>query len=538
MPVLTLLECSSIQSYIFASNRLKEAIGGSYLVRWTLEELLPTTLTEFIGTENVVTAWRNATGLTTLTPTGKLSEILYIGGGNAAVLFENQLQARDYVKYFSSRLLGHAPGLRLLAVHSEIKEGLSRTLKTALGKIAELKEQGLLFKWETDLVANELDLPAILPFQPGSLPITKNCATTGQAAALRLPSPESGRDDSEFVSAGAAARRAAAEPANTQAQNILDQVGLSGFAFTDQLDQLGGREGESHLAVVHIDGNAIGERLKAILRKYEHKPDDQVAQALRQFSKTIEEAANQAQNRLILTLGQALQKPLTQDLYLHPVKGESQKRHFPLRLLVSGGDDLTFVCDGRIGLALTAHYLRYFNSWPDPQSEKFTACAGVVIAHSHFPLARAYYLSEELCRRAKMQARDDQNKSSWLDFQILFSGLTDRLSELRTGSRAGLFWRPYRVTGESEVATRQDWEYFERQVRNLQTNWPRSQVKDLRDALTAGPSATRRFLAQARLRQRSLSEVPGAGSANKDGWHNDQTPFFDPVEALDFYLTV
>ena len=41
---------------------------------------------------------------------------------------------------------------------------------------------------------------------------------------------------------------------------------------------------------------------------------------------------------------------------------------FPLRPIVFGGDDLTFVCHGRIGLALAARYLQYFEAARAPKA--------------------------------------------------------------------------------------------------------------------------------------------------------------------------
>ena len=89
-------------------------------------------------------------------------------------------------------------------------------------------------------------------------------------------------------------------------------------------------------------------------------------------------------------------------------------RFFPVRPLIFGGDDLTLVCDGRLGLALAAVYLKAFHThttsefsrldFPD-RDKKISdelkkpayACAGVAIVKTHYPFARAYKLSSALC---------------------------------------------------------------------------------------------------------------------------------------------
>ncbi len=146
-----------------------------------------------------------------------------------------------------------------------------------------------------------------------------------------------------------------------------------------------------------------------------------------------------------------------------------------------------------------------------------------------------------MCRRAKQKARKEnyETNSSWLDFQILFSGLNGSLTNLREFE--GLYWRPYRVTGNLDDAA--SWTYFEKQLLHFKENWPRSQVKGLADALSIDAAsksnvklATRQFLSQAKLRENQLYNLPTV--LLSDGWSNQATPLFDPIEAADFYLEV
>jgi hypothetical protein len=99
--------------------------------------------------------------------------------------------------------------------------------------------------------------------------------------------------------------------------------------------------------------------------------------------------------------------------------------------LVYGGDDVTFVCDGRLGLALAALYLEKFEQHTASDDEQFFACAGVSIAKAHYPFARSYSLSNELCKSAKQLVRSNDQSASAIDWHLAASGLLGSLKEIR-----------------------------------------------------------------------------------------------------------
>lgn len=543
MAYVTLLECGSIQNYVFASNRLREAIGGSYLIKAAFEieddlategksnALLLKALRASVSPARLVKDWKKQSGLTMqlknreTTEEGPLAEVLYVGGGNAALLFANAELARTMVRHLSSDLLATAPGLILLVGHAEWRseQPLADVIEEAYDELHKLKDN------------------YYLAGRQNSLPVTRSCATTGQAATICYPSSELNQAEPDYLSASAAARRAAADRADNEANRWLHkQAGGKLYDFPTDLENLGGREGADHIAVVHIDGNGVGARLLGCLKKYKGQGEDTATQALvaelRQFSLSISQAAQAAQDELLQNLIASVPDYLEKELDLKPLSSSSEARYLPLRLLIAGGDDLTFVCEGRLGMTLAVQYLRTFSNKRDAFGKPLSACAGVVIARNHFPLARAYKLSEELCRNAKIKAREEaehQIETSWLDFQVLFSGLTGvNLASLR--QPAGVFWRPYRVAG----ATVDDysWSIFEEQLYHLKNNWSRSQVKGLQEALLSGESRTATWLNQAKLRGREL--LPLADRSLVSGWFNKKTPYFDPIECLDFYLEV
>ena len=75
-----------------------------------------------------------------------------------------------------------------------------------------------------------------------------------------------------------------------------------------------------------------------------------------------------------------------------------------------------------------------------------------------------------------------------------------------------------------------------------QSSGPRSRAKNLLQVLAQGPIETERFIEGTHWRGTILPDVSGVDeNAKKTGWTGGEepkrtTPYFDPLEALDFYL--
>ena len=84
-----------------------------------------------------------------------------------------------------------------------------------------------------------------------------------------------------------------------------------------------------------------------------------------------------------------------------PVPLDGGEERLPFRPIVFGGDDVTFVCEGRLGLPLAAHYLTRLASEILPDGDPLYARAGIAIVKTHYPFARAYELAGRLGDSAK-----------------------------------------------------------------------------------------------------------------------------------------
>jgi hypothetical protein len=219
-----------------------------------------------------------------------------------------------------------------------------------------------------------------------------------------------------------------------------------------------------------------------------------------------------------------------------PIQGDK----LPFRPIVFGGDDLTFVCDGRLGLTLAARYLQEFEEETRKVGLKHLhACAGVAVVKVHYPFARAYQLSEALAGSAKRYVRDNPpDDFSALDWHFAAGGLLGSLDEIRTReyqvSEGMLTMRPLRL--QEQRPEWRTWPRFVHVVEEFTENWAdrRNKVIALRGALREGIAAVRRFLTAYGEKLPTLDE--SVGSLQETGWSGHICGYFDAIEALDFYV--
>lgn len=536
------IDTSGIQSYIFGSNRLREQVGASYLVAqatttWVREALpQPNNLRASSATtlELAENAWIERDSLA--------AEVIYAGGGNLIALCRDEATARRFVSDLTRRALAAAPGLALAAAHREC-DFANTALTEALRDLHD-------------------DLDQIKRAQPPANPllglgVSATCRSTGLPAVGRAG--PFGEEELTLVSAETLAKLAARDDAERRVRAAfpLDGADLA-WTIPLDLDHLGRTSGEeSHIAIVHADGNGMGKRLQAIADRYPG-PDDNRAyvRAVRDFSRELTRAAAAAQSDLLRDLIEWIKSRLPGHPWCYQkLRPAEVGRYLPLRPLIFGGDDLTFVCDGRLGLALATRYLKHFQrqtaSLPGGSA---TAAAGIAIVRSHFPIARAYQLGVDLCAGAKQYGRSlnsgvDQPPST-LDWHLAPSGLIDTLEAIRqreytvrygSASRGGsLTLRPVTLNANPLESTR-SWAVVEKGIAALSgPDWStrRNKVKALREALREGPTAVEAFLSRFNEGRPLPVVAPTETNLPRTGWAGRYCAYFDAIEAADWYQPI
>jgi len=518
-----LIEATGIQEYIFGSNELAQNIGASELVRrstvnWVRDCLVGqfgagghnfTGLDERkdpeLGDDQPGEAWR--------------AEVVYAGGGNAMLLFADDGEADAFARRLTEMVLRQAPGLHLVVQRASQPDGVDlatfhQTLRACLAQ-------------------RKLDHVPSTPLL--GLGVTAECVFTGAPATG--VHPRSGLPVSAEVVAKLAIQGEATDRLYAQVPRIRD----SDYDFVYNFDQLGEKGESTYLAVVHADGNRMGQRIKDMGR--EHRGDDRgYIRALRAFSESVQAAAARALQSTADLLLDALDVNEEGEEVIGgvvPVPG----RHLPFRPIVFGGDDVTFVCEGRLGLNLATHYLDVYSSTVLSDKEPAHARAGVAVVSSHYPFSRAYDLAEDLCASAKKRIAeiDAGRRVTAIDWHFATSGLVRALGEIRareyTTAAGSLLSRPLRL--DVPAQDWRTWATFAGLVYKFQKHrdWARrrNKVKALRQALRDGPDAVRYFLATHR-QPRELPEIPLRRDMALQGWQGGECGYFDAIEAVDYFV--
>ncbi len=529
--ILVAVDTAGIQSYIFGSNRLKENIGASYLVKqatedWAFEALDEALKKSAVRNHNVIRDDRAGGKFDDrkIEADGLDAEVLYAGGGNFVALFRDPKAVRAFTQTLSKKVLIDAPGLRL-DIHQEPFEWTGTGLGKAVGKLLQNMKQARGRK----AVSGPLM----------GLGVTVMCQATALPAVEVVDDPDGNR---RYVSAEVCAKLEAAEWANDWLFRELSPG--QGYDYPLDLDDLGRSIGErSYIAVVHADGNGMGQ----IIREIGEEQDNRAYIArMRQFSEQVKAISTTSMQAVIDLLKNETLKGMcipgtrtVSDLEFSLNKDDNML--LPIRPIVFGGDDTTFVCDGRIGLSLAVTYLRTFEAEAQKKGLALSACAGIAIVKSRYPFARAYQLSEELCDQAKKFRRNTfKNGGGALDWHFTSGGLYDELEAMREREyqvgAGSLTLRPVSLGNERDVRS---WDEIERLTLAFQQDWAdkRNKAKALRDALRNGPEAVKRFITvYLDSDDASQSKIPQLNGFEETGWKDGLCGYFDALELMDIHI--
>jgi hypothetical protein len=589
---LVALESAHIQDYIYGSNRLKDNVGASYLVAavteiWSfaiLDALFP----------NALIRPDNPPEKRWLPHYPEIRvEVIYSGGGNFVALFRTEEDSKRFIRELSQRILCEAPGMHVIfnAQPYDPEKSLSCAVQEV---IKGLKHERMYQPLNRGLMG---------------LGVTAMCDATSQPAVFARWDDENGR--TERISAEVVAKRKATGEANGF---LLKNVPLSSsaekcFVYPLDLDELGRTEGDrSYIGVVHVDGNGIGKKIRDIGKRYV-KPEQNLEyiQAIRDFSQKTKDITREALGATLKKLIQAIDTKTMEiparsnqpAIKLSPKdKNAPQGLHYlPFRPLISGGDDVTFVCDGRIAIEMAVTFVQFFEVIATQHGlDGLTASAGVSIVKTHYPIARAYTLAEELTDNAKLfrsqhidaakstlntqpkreadlpcvedtRIEDDsqyQSGTSTLDWHYTPGGLYDELKKMRAREydvkEGRLTLRPLFIQATHDPI--RNWEFVEGIAREFQTCWGdnHSKAKALMMALREGEAAVGQFAVRYLDNNLKLPDEPDITSPpNEDekypaltasnGWRevNDfdkkekpviawRSTYYDALELMDLYI--
>lgn len=506
-----ILDTVSIQKYIFSTNNLKENLGASFIVA---EKIYTTYLEEAIKevfgevNKSLLQDWKTEPEKIAI-KNGAPYEVGYEGGGNAFLLFADENRARAFIEKWSKMLLVYCPGLVASAAAGriELNGNFSRSLKSLFETLSKNK---------AEFVAQ-----TVIPRHG----ITADCARTGYSREVWCDNlPASDRD---YISSVASAKISAVEDATEKYREILKDVvkkhDPEHYDFTNELEKLGQiKHEESHIAIVYIDGNDMTTRF----RNQSGLPD------LRKLSSSVKQATLESFKRMLKIVIEKIPK-MNKEFNLQK---KDKKTILPLRPIIIGGDDITFVSEGRLGVWLAKVFLEEFEQQQVSDGLPLTACASVSITKTKYPFYRGYSLSEQLLKNAKDIRKHENDSGSWIDFHISYGGFSGSLKQIRekhyrTSYCKKLILRPYKLSDLDELL--RGVSELKKKDERGKSMYPRTKIMQLREALYSGPHTQE--LLERDLQARELKLPAYKKFDGKTIVRDAETPYLDMIELMEFY---
>ncbi|MGN0465819.1 MAG: Cas10/Cmr2 second palm domain-containing protein [Lachnospiraceae bacterium] len=366
--VLVMYDIREIQKYIFRTNKVKDIIGASILVEGILEK----GISECEKKNSDIKVKR-----------------VFIGGGNASVIYKNREEARRMNRSLAKWILEQTYSLQLATAIVERTDDYATDYVNVQKEMARVKKKMSYAGYF------------------GALPIVEREASTG----LAITSEVQGPTGIERVSRETYLKR--------------EKLTEKGIKFDDLVDQKGE---DSTLALVHIDGNSMGKKIERLI-----KGEQDYEKIMKEISQNI--------NQSFFKAFEEMEK--RQKEWAKKTKGEDEKKCY-IRKIILAGDDITFVCTAKIALSLVQTFVYALSDkvlYGEKNAENleqngFSICAGIAYMHSHFPFRDAYEIAEQCCENAKKRAKEAEHKvdgmiGNWVDFQICRDVQTMYLKENR-----------------------------------------------------------------------------------------------------------
>jgi len=484
-----MMDVSGIQNYIFGTNRLPQNVGASRIVEKILkEEYLTQCLDDTVSEEDLNTWRENAREISLLDTKGIL--LAYTGGGNALLVFKNKDKAVKFAQKWTFHVIRDYPGLKPV---------------TGIASGDFNPEDFKTFRdicWRALQREKSLNLP-VMDFPRHGL--TAECVFTGEAAESRKVPGGYFENEEKYISRQVQKKHNESEYLK---KNCRDYGYLGENEIPLKFEDLGGKSADANktlMAVVHVDGNNMGRLFK----------DIQSLKAYREKSVQVNSYVYEAFKRLVRDF-RNIQKDHKDELF------ETDK--LLIRPIILGGDDITFVCYGQLGLWAAEKFIQHFHAVQEDKGDGVIhACAGVAVVKPTYPFARAYELAEECCSRAKEVTRKEDRSA--IDYHILKSGIFSSLKDIRTtyyngdqidlkddkydehDSKNGrkelpinpLINRPYVLDTLSKIHDENiylvSWNMVKETTQEMAT-WPNSKIKKMREAVLAGKDHFQTFCSQ------------------------------------------
>lgn len=348
-----------IQSFIFQTNKLKDIVGASLLVEEACTTLFESEFTKKDSKGNFHDG-----------------EQIIGAAGNIKFIFHKKEDCQRAVLLFPKRVMELAPGITIsqAVVHFEekLEDKHSENRRSALDKLEKLL-RAQRNKQSKSLLYGQMCM--------------KRSGETGLPLRVRV---NKGTHKEELLDEGCIAKLNAVEHPTEGQVSLYKNLYVKSVKYFDNLNVSNMTGDNSWLAIIHADGNGLGQVVAEIGEKGSYKGKEI---SLSEFSKRLNKATVDAAKKAC----EAVEGSDGKNLWIRPV--------------VIGGDDLTVICRADKAIPFVREYLKAFEE-NTKEIVPLSACAGIAFIKSSYPFYYGYELAEMLCGEAKKDAKSDEMKKA------------------------------------------------------------------------------------------------------------------------------
>lgn len=409
--VLVAIEISKKQNYIFKSNKLRENIGASLIIKHVTEDL-----------------WQEFT---------KENKKIYSGGGNSYFEFDSNEEAKGFIKQMSFHILKNYEGLEFYGAieNGRFNKDNMDKLKNKLAS-KKLKRQNSFRKvsFGIEEICRSTSTPVLNYIDDEKVEGGKRAVS--QEAWIKngfFDYLNKGKNSEYFIEEKDKYDYSKEIDFFDKLSKESDYKQFTSNEFPLDLDKFG-EDKNSQIALVSIDGNKMGNMVGAILKSYDGKD---LKNKLDNFSKFIKESYENAFEKVKEFL-----------------RGTDEKK-IPIRPLVLAGDDVTYIIDSKYALESVRIFTESIEN-KNSEFGKLTIGSGVVFVNKKAPFNKAYDMAEDLCKNSKVVVGGDCSGVDWHILKGEFDDIDDirkkanhnKISDVKEEKE--LFIRPVKLKTEDD----------------------------------------------------------------------------------------
>ena len=378
--ILAIYDMSGIQKFIFATNKIREIIGASIIVHDALYENIPELFDEKNWQENN-------------TFSSDKSGIVYIGGGNALVLYETEEEYQEKTTTLLENVFLQSGGaIRVFSAFIELdeKKSFSENQKDLMSELDKRKKSG------------GTSVPVAL------LPIMAYDNNNFEPQILA--------DENTYSSMSRYLKK---QKKSDNKGCFFDDLAPKGCSFKNDFEDSRDLDQKNYQAIIHIDGNTMGIKIREAVSELKGNLLEQL-NGMKKLSIEISNVYKSA-------LKEAIDKTF-----------ENESGPIDFRPIIMDGDDITVMIKSEKAFRFVENFMTKLSEKKFETIKNFnpTAAAGIAFVKLKYPFSIAYEIAEECCHNAKKTTikrcggSENFNKSpmSSVDWQICFSNISDEIS--------------------------------------------------------------------------------------------------------------